>query len=46
MLKTIIQGILGSLSFGIYYHYTSIKMIEEHNNKLEQNRKNYLIKKV
>jgi len=34
ILKTIGQGALGAMTFGMYYQYTSTKMIEAHNKKM------------
>ena len=31
-LETIISGALGALTLGLYWHYISMKQIEEHNN--------------
>ena len=33
ILKTIIQGAIGGITFGVYHHYVSMKMIEENNEK-------------
>ena len=30
-LETMISGALGALTFGLYWHYISMKQIEEHN---------------
>ena len=35
-LETIISGALGALTFGMYWHYISIKQIEEHNRKMDE----------
>lgn len=31
ILKTILQGAIGGITFGMYHHYVSMKMIEENN---------------
>jgi hypothetical protein len=33
-IKTIAQGALGGLTFGMYHMYISLKQIEEHNEKM------------
>lgn len=34
-LQTILNGSLGALTFGMWWHYVSMRQIEEHNNKRE-----------
>ena len=41
IIKTILHGSLGSLSFGIYHGYISRKQIEEHNRKRELRMKEF-----
>jgi hypothetical protein len=43
-LKTIGQGSLGALTFGIYYQYTTNKMIELNNQKIELQNKYFIDK--
>ena len=43
-LKTIGQGALGALTFGIYYQYTTNKMIELNNQKIELQNKYFIDK--
>ena len=35
-LETIISGALGALTLGLYWHYISMKQIEEHNRKIDK----------
>jgi len=35
-LETIISGALGALTLGLYWHYISMKQIEEHNRKMDE----------
>jgi uncharacterized NAD(P)/FAD-binding protein YdhS len=42
-LETIISGALGALTFGMYWHYISIKQIEEHNRKMDESIKRQII---
>jgi hypothetical protein len=37
MLRTIYDGVLGAMTFGIYHHYVSMKQIELNNKKIETN---------
>jgi hypothetical protein len=38
-LQTILNGSLGALTFGMWWHYVSMRQIEEHNIKIETNKK-------
>lgn len=40
----ILDGFLGSLTFGIWWGYRSQQQINEHNKKILEMRKQYLIK--
>lgn len=35
IIKTILEGMLGGLTFGIYHHYVSMREIEKFNKKWE-----------
>lgn len=41
ILKTIFQGALGALTFGIYHHIISMRQIEENNKKIMDRMKKY-----
>lgn len=41
ILKTIFQGALGALTFGIYHHIISMRQIEENNKKIMDRIKKY-----
>lgn len=43
-MNFIVNGCLGSLTFGIYWHYISMRQIETNNKKIEQQRKEFLDK--
>jgi hypothetical protein len=43
-LKTIFQGALGAISFGIYFHFTTNKMIELNNQKIYLLHKSFMDK--
>lgn len=45
MLKTIFNGALGALTFGMYYAYTTNKQIEK-NNRLIRDKMNNIKKKM
>jgi hypothetical protein len=38
IIQTIVYGVLGSLTFGTFNYYLSMKVMEMHNKKLEQMR--------
>ena len=40
-IKTIFQGALGALSFGMYHHYVTNKMMEEHNKQQDLKMKEF-----
>jgi len=42
-LETIISGALGALTLGLYWHYISMKQIEEHNRKMDESFKRKII---
>ena len=42
-LETRISGAMGALTFGMYWHYISIKQIEEHNRKMDESFKRKII---
>ena len=41
-MKFIIDGFIGALTFGTYWHYISMRQIEQHNEKLEKQRTEFL----
>jgi hypothetical protein len=43
-LKTICQGALGGITFGVYHHYTSNKMMELNNEKIKIQQKCFMDK--
>ena len=42
--STIVNGCLGALTFGMYYQYITLKQIQENNEKIEKQRKEFLNK--
>ena len=44
MLRTIMDGVLGCMTFGIYHHHVSMKQIELNNKKLKPNNNKKWIK--
>jgi hypothetical protein len=41
-MNFIVNGCIGSLTFGIYWHYISMNHIQENNKKIEKQRKEFL----
>ena len=41
ILRTIFQGALGALTFGIYHHFVSMRQIEINNKKIMDRIENY-----
>ena len=39
--STIVNGCLGALSFGMYYQYITLKQIQEKNEKIEKQHKEF-----
>ena len=42
ILKVIFDGVLGALTFGVYYHIVSMEKMRLHNARLEYSRETYL----
>ena len=43
-MNFIIDGFIGALTFGMYSHYISMRQIEQHNQKIEKQRTEFLNK--
>ena len=43
-MNFIIEGCLGALTFGMYHSYISMRQIQEHNEKIEKQRKEFINK--
>lgn len=44
IIQTILEGMLGGLTFGIYHHYTTMREMRKNNEKIEKQQIEYLKK--
>lgn len=44
IIQTILEGMLGGLTFGIYHHYTTMREMKKNNEKIEKQQNDYLKK--